>query len=206
MATKGTSDADLAREATRSAPKDAVESRKTHWTIDGSHSLAEFSAKHMMITTVKGQIAQLRGTLVIDEQDPNQSSVEVELDAASIDTREEKRDAHLRSPDFLDVERFPKITFKSKHVEGAHKQEGDRFRVVGDLTVRDVTREVTLDCTYEGEAKDPWGGVRRSFSARTQLDRRDFGLTWNVALETGGILVSNNVKLELEVQAVHQMA
>lgn len=174
----------------------------TSWTIDPAHSVAEFSAKHMMITTVKGRIADLRGTVTIDDANPERSTVEVELETASIDTRSEQRDGHLRSADFLDVEAFPLIAFRSRRVEGASLSEGASFRVVGDLTIRGVTREVTLDATYEGQGKDPWGGTRVSFSGATKIDRRDFGLTWNAALETGGMLVSNDVKLLLEVQAV----
>ena len=172
------------------------------WTIDPAHSVAEFSAKHMMITTVKGRIADVRGTVTIDATEPERSSVVAELEAASIDTRTEQRDAHLRSADFLDVEQFPLITFRSRRVEGASLRDGASFRVVGDLTIRGVTREVTLDATYEGRGKDPWGGERVSFSATTKIDRRDFGLTWNAALETGGVLVSNDVRISLEVQAV----
>ena len=172
------------------------------WTIDASHSLVEFSAKHMMITTVKGRIADVRGTLTIDEHRPEASSVEVEFDAASIDTRADQRDLHLRSADFLDVEHFPTITFRSRRIDGAAATEGARFRVVGDLTIRGTTREVTLDATYEGAGRDPWGGDRISFSATTKIDRRDFGLTWNAALEAGGVLVSNDVKIHIEAQAV----
>ena len=174
----------------------------TTWTIDASHSAAEFSAKHMMITTVKGRIADVRGTLTLDEKDLNRSAVEVELGAASIDTRNDQRDGHLRSADFLDVELFPTITFRSRRVEGAALSEGRTFRLVGDLSIRGVTREIVLDATYEGRGRDPWGGERVSFSADTRIDRRDFGLTWNAALEAGGVLVSNEIKLHLEVQAV----
>ncbi len=176
----------------------------TTWTIDSGHSVAEFSAKHMMITTVKGRIADVRGTLAIDEANPGRSTVEVELDAASLDTRSEQRDGHLRSAEFLDVERFPVISFRSRRIDGAAADAGAGFRVVGDLTIRGVTREVVLDATYEGRGKDPWGGERVSFSATTAIDRRDFGLTWNAALETGGVLVSNDVKIALEVQAVRE--
>ena len=172
------------------------------WTIDAGHSVAEFAAKHMMITTVKGRVADVRGTVTLDEAEPDRSAVEVELEAASIDTRSGQRDAHLRSADFLDVERFPLITFRSRRVEGAAPVEGARFRVVGDLTIRGVTREVALDATYEGRGRDPWGGERVSFGATTSIDRRDFGLTWNAALEAGGVLVGNDVRLTLEVQAV----
>ncbi len=172
------------------------------WNIDPTHSLVEFSAKHMMITTVKGRFGDVKGTLAIDEANPDRSSVEVEIAAASIDTRTEQRDAHLRSADFLDVETHPSIIFRSRRVEGAANRPGDEFRVVGDLTIRGTTREVTLDASYDGRGRDPWGGERVSFSARTKVDRRDFGLTWNQALEAGGILVGNDIKIEIEVQAV----
>ena len=172
------------------------------WTLDGAHSLVEFSAKHMMITTVKGRISDVRGAIVVDEASPERSTVEVELDAASIDTRNEQRDQHLRSGDFLNAAEFPTVAFRSRRIEGARAEEGARFRVVGDLTIRGVTREVTLDATYEGTGRDPWGGDRVSFSATTKIDRRDFGLTWNAALETGGVLVSNDIRIAIEAQAV----
>jgi polyisoprenoid-binding protein YceI len=174
----------------------------TTWAIDASHSTAEFAAKHLMITTVRGRIVDVRGTITIDEVNPDRSTVEVELDPATIDTRNEQRDGHLRSPDFLDTASFPTLTFRSRRVEGAADEPGHRFKLVGDLTIRGTTREVTLDATYEGRGRDPWGGERVSFSADTVIDRRDFGLTWNAALETGGVLVSNDVKLHLDVQAV----
>jgi polyisoprenoid-binding protein YceI len=174
----------------------------TTWTIDPTHTLVEFSAKHMMITTVKGRFADVSGAITVDEEHPERSHVEVEFKAASIDTRAEQRDQHLRSADFLDVEKFPTVTFRSRRVEGARPEPGDEFKVVGDLTIRGTTREVTLDVTYEGRGRDPWGGDRVSFSADTKFDRRDFGLTWNAALEAGGVLVSNEIKIHLEVQAV----
>ena len=172
------------------------------WNIDPAHSLVEFSAKHMMITTVKGRIADVAGAITIDEDDLDRSSVAVEFVAASLDTRADQRDAHLRSADFLDVETHPTITFRSTRVEGAKMEEGDEFDVYGELTIRGVAREVKIRATYEGRGKDPWGGTRVSFSGDTRIDRRDFGLTWNAALETGGVLVSNDVKIHLEVQAV----
>jgi polyisoprenoid-binding protein YceI len=174
------------------------------WQIDPSHSLVEFSTKHMMITTVKGRFGQAAGTITVDERNPDRSSVEAEIEAASIDTRADQRDQHLRSPDFLDVENYPSITFRSRRVEGTSRNPGDEFRVTGDLTIRGTTREVTLDAVYEGVGKDPWGGERVSFSAKTKIDRRDFGLTWNQALEAGGVLVGNEIKISLEVQAVKQ--
>ena len=156
----------------------------------------------MMITTVRGRIGGVRGTITLDTDHPAASSVDVELDSATVDTGAEQRDAHLKSPDFFDVEQYPTITFKSGRVDGARAEEGASFRVVGDLTIHGVTREVALDVTYEGRGRDPWGGERTSFSAEGKFDRRDFGLTWNAALETGGVLVSNDVKVRLDVQAV----
>ena len=174
----------------------------TTWTIDASHTLVEFSAKHMMITTVKGRFAEVSGTIHVDDGNPDRSRVEVEMDAASIDTRSEQRDQHLRSGDFLDVESHPKVSFRSTRIEGAFASPGDEFRVHGELTIRGTTREIVLDATFEGTGKDPWGGERASFSARGKIDRRDFGLTWNAALETGGVLVSNEIRIAIEAQAV----
>ena len=174
----------------------------TTWNLDPAHSLIEFSAKHMMITTVKGRLNLVRGAITIDEANPDRSSVEAEFDAASIDSRAEQRDQHLRSADFLDVERFPRVTFKSRRVEGARNAEGPRFRVIGDLTIRGTPREGTLDATFEGRGRDPWGGDRVSFAAVSKIDRRDYGLTWNAALETGGVLVSNEIGIEIEAQAI----
>ena len=172
------------------------------WNIDASHSTIEFAAKHMMITTVKGRLAHMRGTITTDEANPERSAAEIEFDAASLDTRVEQRDQHLRSPEFLDVEQFPTISFRSRRIEGARNAPGASFRVIGDLIIRGVTREVALDATYEGAGRDPWGGDRVSFSATTKIDRREFGLVWNAALETGGVLVGNDIKIEIEVQAV----
>lgn len=180
----------------------ATESTTAIWNIDASHSAIEFAARHMMITTVKGRLADVKGTLAIDERDPARSIVAVEIDTKSIDTRSEQRDQHLRSADFLDVEQFPTISFASRRIDGATAQPGAGFRVVGDLTIRGVSRAVTLDVTYEGRGRDPWGGERVSFSADTKVDRREFGLVWNAALETGGVLVSNEIKIHIELQAV----
>ena len=175
------------------------------WTIDAAHSLVEFSAKHLMITTVKGRLPDVKGTITLDDDRPERSAVEVEIATAGINTGVEARDHHLRSADFLETERFPVITFRSRRVEGNPLEPGE-FRLVGDLTIRGVTVEVALDATYEGRATDPWGNDKVSFSAETKIDRRDFGLTWNNALETGGVLVSNEVKVTLEIQAVRAPA
>jgi polyisoprenoid-binding protein YceI len=180
----------------------ATSTATSTWNIDASHSTIEFAAKHLMITTVKGRLADAKGTLVVDEANPANSSATVEFDAKSLDTRSEQRDEHLRSADFLDVANFPTISFVSRRITGANATPGAEFTVVGDLTIRGVTKEVTLDATYEGRGRDPWGGERVSFSADTKIDRREFGLTWNAALEAGGVLVSNDIKIHIEVQAV----
>jgi len=175
---------------------------KTAWKLDSSHSIVEFSAKHLMITTVKGRITDLEGTIYTDENDPKSSSVEATLKTASIDTRTDQRDQHLRSADFLNVVVYPEIKFRSTRIEGG-KQE---FKLTGDLTIKDVTRPITLDVTFEGQTKDPWGGERVGFSATGKIDRRDFGLTWNQLLETGGVAVGNDIKIGIEIEAVFKLA
>ena len=174
----------------------------TTWQIDPTHSSVEFAVKHMMFTTVRGRFKDVKGTIEVDERNPDRSTVNVEIAAASIDTGSADRDAHLRSADFLDVDNHPTLTFRSKRVEGAMKKAGDQFKVVGDLTIRGTTMEVTLDALYEGTGKDPWGGTRGGARVTTTIDRRDWGLKWNQALETGGILVANELRIEIEVQAV----
>jgi polyisoprenoid-binding protein YceI len=159
-----------------------------------------FSVRHLMVSKTKGRFADVSGTIVIAE-DPLASSVEVTIGTASVDTRDETRDGHLRSPDFLDVDAFPSITYRSRSVTPAGP---GRWTVEGALTVRDVTRPVPLVVTFEGGARDPWGGERIGFTAHAELDREDFGLTWNQALETGGVLVGKAVKIEIEAEAVRQ--
>lgn len=176
----------------------------TTWQLDPAHSTVEFAVKHMMFTTVRGRFKTFEGSIQIDEQHPDRSRVEVTIDAASIDTGAPDRDAHLRSADFLDVEQHPKMIFTSTRVDGAHKKEGDRFKVAGELEIRGTRMPVTLDVTFEGLGTDPWGKQRSGFAARTEIDRREWGLRWNQALETGGVLVANAVKIELEAQAVKQ--
>jgi polyisoprenoid-binding protein YceI len=153
-----------------------------------------------MVSKTKGRLAELEGEVVIGE-DPLESSVNVTIQAASIDTRDEARDGHLRSPDFLDTDTFPTLTYASRKVTAASK---GRWTVEGDLTVKGVTRPVPLVVTFEGGAKDPWGGERIGFTASAELDREDFGLTWNQVLETGGVLVGKTVKIEIEAEAVRQ--
>ncbi len=171
----------------------------TTWKIDSAHSSIGFATKHMMITTVRGSLALADGSLEFDEQDPTRSRVEVQLDAASIDTGSAARDNHLRSADFLEADRYPRIIFRSTAIEPAGR---GRFRLHGDLTIRDVTRPVTLDTRLEGVVPNPQGGRRAGFSATTTINRDDFGLTWNVALEQGGWLVSKEIKVEVELAAV----
>jgi len=184
--------------ATATAETATKSGATTAWKLDPAHTVVEFSAKHMMITTVRGRIAEVEGTIYTDERNPGKSSVDVTLKGASLDTRNDQRDQHLRSADFLNVEQFPEITFRSTRIEGGQ----ENFKLTGDLTIRDVTRPVTLDVEFGGKNKDPWGGERVGFSASAKIDRRDFGLTWNQALETGGLLVGNDIKISLEVQAV----
>lgn len=172
------------------------------YQIDPAHTVVEFTIKHLMISTVKGRFGTVSGEISIDTSEPARSSVTVTIDASSIDTREPQRDAHLRSPDFFDVERFPTITFRSRKIEPSDRDS--TYRVIGDLTIRDVTREVAFDATYLGKAIDPWGNTKVGFAAETALNRRDFGLNWNVALEAGGFLVGDSVKINLEVQAAKQ--
>jgi len=171
---------------------------KTAWKLDPAHTVVEFSAKHLMITTVKGRITDIEGIIYSDDRDLKNSSVEATLKAVSLDTRTDQRDQHLRSADFLDVEKYPEIQFRSTRIQG----DKQSFKLTGDLTIRDVTKPITLDVKFEGEIKDPWGGQRVGFSATGKIDRREFGLTWNLALETGGVVVGNDIKISLEVEAV----
>ncbi|WP_413943627.1 YceI family protein [Bdellovibrio sp. HCB-162] len=169
----------------------------TTWQIDSAHSSANFSIKHMMIAKVHGGFEKLSGTLQYDPADVTKSSIEATIDAASINTREAQRDGHLKSADFFDVEKYPTINFKSKKVE----RDGDDLKVTGDLTIHGVTKEVVLD--VEGpstEMKDPYGNTKIGISATTKIKRKDFGLTWNAALEAGGVLVGDDVSISLDVQ------
>jgi polyisoprenoid-binding protein YceI len=172
----------------------------TAWTIDAAHSTVEFAVKHMMFTTVKGRFTDVTGTVEFDETDPTDGRADITIAAASIDTRDAKRDAHLRSSDFFDVEQYPTLTFRSTKVEGTARQ----FALTGDLTIRGLTRPITLDVTYEGAGKDPWGSERVGYTATGKLNRKDFGLTWNAALETGGVLVGDEVRITLELQLIRQ--
>src|SRR5213594_3557665 len=169
------------------------------WTVDPMHTQVEFAARHMGLMTVKGHFTGVRVSIDLNEDDFTASSVEATIDAGTLITNYARRDAHLKSPDFLNVEQFPTITFNSTSVERAAH---DHYKMTGDLTIRNVARPVTLDVVYSGEAKDPMGTVHAGFSAYTSINRKDWGLTWNVALETGGLLVSEEVKLALEVEVI----
>jgi polyisoprenoid-binding protein YceI len=169
------------------------------WRIDPAHSHVEFAVRHLMISTVKGRFSDVAGTVTMHGTDVATAAVDVMIGAASIDTREAQRDAHLRSADFFDVDRFPVLTFKSRRVDA---RPAGRFALVGDLTIHGVTREVALDVTSEGAGRDPWGNERMGFSAKGVLNRKDFGLVWNQLLETGGIAVGDEVKIAIDVELI----
>ncbi len=169
------------------------------WTVDPMHTQVEFSAKHMGLMTVRGHFTSVRVRIDLNDDDFTASSVDATIDTDSLITNDARRDAHLKSSDFLNVEQFPTMSFKSTRIERASH---DHYKMTGDLTIRSLTRPVTLDVVYSGQAKDPMGGVHAGFSAYTTINRKDWGLTWNVALETGGLLVSEEVKLALEVEVI----
>jgi len=178
--------------------------RAATWDLDPAHTSVQFSVRHLMVSTVRGAFGKVAGTVAVDEQDLTRSKIQATIDAASIDTRIEKRDAHLKSPDFLDVAKYPTITFVSKKIE---RVAPDHFKVTGDLTLHGVTREAILD--VEGptpEMKDPWGKTRAGAQATTTINRKDFGLTWNQALEAGGVAVGDEVKITIDVEATKQPA
>ena len=176
--------------------------QRTTWQLDTGYTNIEFSIKKLMVTNVKGRFADFSGTIVVDEANPAASSVVVEIDVASINSRDEKRDTHLKSADFFDVENFPKIVFTSTRVERLSEEQ---LRVTGDLAIRGTTREVTLDTTFHGTNHTPWGNEVAAFSAETSISRADYGLVWNMPLEKGGVLVGDTVKISLEIQAVKQV-
>lgn len=173
------------------------------WQIDPAHSEINFTVRHMMISNVRGRFEKFSGTVDFNEADPSRSSVDVQIEAASINTKEAQRDGHLRSADFLDAEHYPYLTFKSKRVVKTGENTG---RIIGDLTIRNVTREVVLEVEYAGQAKSPWGTTSAGFSATTTINRKDWNLTWNQALETGGVLVGDQIKIAIEVEVVKQVA
>ena len=173
--------------------------RTTTWTIDPAHAEIGFAVRHLMLSTVRGRFGAVSGTITVDENSPKSAKIDVTVDVTSVDTRQEMRDNHLRSADFFDVANHPTMHFVSKRIEG---DVTGTFKVIGDLTIRGTTKEVALDATFEGRAKDPWGNTRLGLSATTKINRKDYGLTWNAALETGGILVGDEVTITLDVQFV----
>jgi polyisoprenoid-binding protein YceI len=179
----------------------AVAQELATWEIDPAHSHVEFAVKHLMISTVKGRFGEVEGSVTVERDDPETAEIDVMIAAESIDTRVGRRDDHLRSGDFLHAERHPSLRFRSTDVERSGE---DELRVKGDLTIRDVTREVVLEVEELGRATDPWGGERAAFRATTAIDRKDFGLTWNQALETGGVLVGDEVRISIDAQLVLQ--
>ena len=173
----------------------------TTWAIDPAHSNVEFAVKHLMIATVKGRFGDVKGTIVHNDADPVASKVDIEIGTGSVDTRAEQRDAHLRSPDFFDVAKHPTMTFRSKRIDGDPNGE---FKLVGDLMIKGTTREVALDAEFQGRTRDPWGGERMGFEAKGKINRHDFGLHWNQALDTGGWVLGDDIKLSIEVELVKQ--
>jgi len=178
----------------------ATQAATTSWNIDPAHTTAEFKVKHMMIANVKGQFSAVTGVVEIDPEEVANSRVEVSIDASSISTRDAQRDAHLKSPDFFDVEKFPTLSFAST---GVTRKDDGELAVEGNLTIHGVTRKVVFEVEGPSEpAKDPWGNVRIGWSASTKINRKDFGLNWNAALEAGGLLVGDQVTITLDAQAV----
>jgi polyisoprenoid-binding protein YceI len=175
----------------------------TTWNIDPTHAEVAFAVRHLMLATVRGRFGAVSGTVQLDEQKPAKSSVDVTIDVTSIDTRQEMRDSHLRSADFFDAANHPTLRFVSKRVEGDTNGE---FRVIGDLTIRGTTKEVALDVSLQGRGRDPWGNDRAGFEAKGKINRSEFGLTWNQALEAGGVAVGDEVKISIDVELVKQVA
>ena len=177
----------------------AIEDLTGDYQIDVAHTRLGFTARHAMVTSVRGSFGDFEGRAHLDAGNPSASTAELTIKTASLSTGQEQRDAHLRSGDFFDVETYPEIRFVST---AAEQIDEDTFRLTGDLTIKDVTRPVSVDFTYNGSAKDPFGNLRAGFDGRTTVNRKDWGLTWNAALETGGLLVSDKIKLEFDVSAI----
>ena len=172
------------------------------WDLDPAHTRLGFAARHAMVATVRGSFAVFSGTITLDNAEPSKSSAEVQIDAASITTGNEQRDTHLRSPDFLDVEKFPTITFRST---GAEQVDDDEYKLHGELTIKDVSGPIVLNLEFQGSSVDPFGNTRAGFEGKTTINRKDWGLGWNIALEAGGFLVGEKVKLELDVSAIKRV-
>jgi polyisoprenoid-binding protein YceI len=180
----------------------AAVATKTKWTLDPTHSELLFKVKHLMISNVKGEFRKFSAEIFANENDFTKSSIDVKIDSASIFTNDESRDGHLKSADFFDVENYPELKFKGTSFK---KIDDENYKLKGDLTIKGVSREVTLDVEFGGVNKDPWGNEKAGFSLNGKINRKDFGLNWNAALETGGVLVSDEVKLSAEVQFVKQV-
>jgi polyisoprenoid-binding protein YceI len=192
---------EIGREGPSPASSPALVSSTT-WDVDTSHASAGFKVRHLMLSHVRGQLGPVTGWVVIDEEDLSRSRVDVKIDARGIDTRDAKRDEHLRDADFLDVANHPDVTFRSTRVEAPSGPGGD-LRVTGDLTIRGISRPVTLDVEALPPAiSDPWGDTRRGLSARTRISRKEWGLGWNMALEAGGVVVGDEVAIEIETEIV----
>jgi polyisoprenoid-binding protein YceI len=172
------------------------------WEIDSSHSSVHFSVRHLVIAKVRGSFARWSGTAQVPDGEFSKATLAVTIDASSIDTGVADRDAHLKSPDFFDVAQYPELRFVSKRIQSQSRTEID---LVGDLTIKGITREVVLRVEVHGQTKDPWGNLRAAFSAKTSIDRKDFGLTWNQVLETGGVMVGDRVDIEADIEAVKQV-
>lgn len=171
------------------------------WVIDPSHSEITFSVRHLMISNVRGRFENFSGTVDFNEQEPAKSTIDVQIEAASLNTRDGQRDTHLKSADFLNVEEHPYLTFKSQRVELLDEAHA---RLTGDLSIRGVTNEVVLDVEYSGQSRTPWGSTNAGFSASTKINRKDWGLVWNVGLETGGVLVGDEVNINIELEITKQ--
>lgn len=174
---------------------------KTKWNVDLAHSSVDFWVRHMMVSRAKGTFHNFEASIEADPEDLTTADISFSIDVNSIDTRNEERDKHLKSADFFDVENHPKITFKSTKIE---KTGDSKYDVTGDLTIKGVTRPVTFSVTYEGQGKNPWGAIVAGFSAEGKINRTDFGLTWNTPLETGGVLVGEDVYINLEIEATKE--
>lgn len=171
------------------------------WKIDTAHTQIQFSVRHMMISKVRGNFEKYSGKIDLDEKNPAATSLDVQIETSSVNTRESKRDAHLRSADFFNSEAFPYMNFKSKRVE---VHDGNRAKLIGDLTIRDITHEVAMDVEFIGKAKSPWGATNAGFSAVTKINRKDWDLGWNKALESGGVLVGEEVEISIDLEIVDQ--
>lgn len=174
---------------------------KIKWAVDAAHSSIDFTVKHMVIAKVRGTFHNFEANIVADPEDLTTADIEFSVDLTSVDSRNTDRDNHLRSADFFNVEKFPKMNFKSTKIV---KKDDGEYDVTGDLTIRDVTRQETFSATYEGQGKDPWGNEKVGFSAEGKIKRENYGLTWNAALETGGVLVGDQVQISIEIEAGKQ--